>query len=73
MKNSCAGACEFFHNKYKVTYTNSKIIHGKSDYSLSTLIGILKSFTYAKDSGMVSICRIKLITLFHDDVIIQWK
>ena len=39
-KNSLVGACELFHNRYKVTNTNSKIIHGKSDYSL---IGILKS------------------------------
>ena len=50
-KNSLVGACELFCN-YKVTNTNSKIIHGKSDYYL---IGILKSFTDAQDSGMVSI------------------
>ena len=51
-KKSLAGACELFHKKYKVTDTNSKIIHGKSNYSL---IGILKSFTHTQDSGMVSI------------------
>ena len=52
VKNSLVGACELFCKRYKVTNTNSKIIHGKSNYSL---IGILKSFTDAQDSGMVSI------------------
>ena len=51
-KNSLVGACELFHKRYIVTNTNSKIIHGKSNYSL---IGILKSFTDAQDSVMVSI------------------
>ena len=70
---SLAGACGFFHNKYKVTNTDSKIIHGKSDYSLSSLIGILKSFTDTQDSDMVSTHKVNIITLFHDNVIIQWK
>ena len=52
VKNSLVGACELFHRRYKVTNTNSEIIHGKSNYFL---IGILKSFTDAQDSGMVSI------------------
>ena len=39
VKNSLVGACELFHKRYKVTNTNSKIIHGKYNYSL---IGILK-------------------------------
>ena len=52
VKNSLVGACELFHKRYKVTNTNSKIICGKSNYSV---IGILKSFTDAQDSGMVSI------------------
>ena len=51
-KNSLVGAWELFHKRYQVTNTNSEIIHGKSNYSL---IGILKSFTDAQDSGMVSI------------------
>ena len=51
-KNSLVGGCELFRKRYKVTNTNSKITHGKSNYSL---IGILKSFTDAQDSGMVSI------------------
>ena len=51
-KNSLVGACELFCKRYKVTNTNSKIICGKSNYSV---IGILKSFTNAQDSGMVSI------------------
>ena len=52
VKNSLVGACELFRKRYKVTNTNSKIIHGKSNYSL---IGILKSFTDTQDSGIVSI------------------
>ena len=52
VRNSLVGACLLFHKRYKVANTNSKIIHGKSNYSL---IGILKSFTDAQDSGMVSI------------------
>ena len=52
VKNSLVGACELFCKGYKVTNTNSKIIRGKSNYSIS---GILKSFTDAQDSGMVSI------------------
>ena len=51
-KNSLVGACELFCKRYKVTNTNSKIIYGKSNYSS---IGVLKSFTDAQDSGMVSI------------------
>ena len=51
-KNSLVGAHELFCKRYKVTNTNSKIIHGKSNYSL---IGVLKSFTDAQVSGMVSI------------------
>ena len=50
VKNSLVGACELFHKQYKVTNTNSKITHVKSNYSL---IGILKSFTdvCVKDIG----------------------
>ena len=51
-KNSLVGACELFCKRYKGTNTNSKIICGKSNYFL---IGILKAFTDAQDSGMVSI------------------
>ena len=51
-KDSLAGACELFCKRYKVTTTNSKIICGKSNYSV---IGILKSFTDTQDLGMVSI------------------
>ena len=67
------GAYGFFCNKYKVTNTNNKIICGKSDYSLSNVIGIVKSFTDAQDSGVVSTYKMNMITPLHNNVIIQWK